>query len=230
MSGRVPRVTFRPESLSPSRRAIRRSKTERTRPGFRRVRRRPARHPPAPVRGIVPAVRPLPCPAPPADRAAAVRTSGGSPGGRTGVAGDRPGHGHEAVVQGAPATRHPLPGHARPRRTWVRRGHFGSVPAASPQAPRHLTPPRSAPARHPCPRCASPGPHAETSTANSSRSIAMQKPYGDPGADVLPQCLDASADASSCPLVGRLREPPLGKPRPPPGNPPHPDGTSDPGD
>jgi hypothetical protein len=56
-----------------------------------------------------------------------------------------------------------------------------------PPVPRDTSrPPRSAPARHPCPRCASPGTHAETSTANSSRSITMRKPYGDPDADTLP--------------------------------------------
>jgi hypothetical protein len=96
-----------------------------------------------------------------------------------------PGHGHEAVVRGSPASWHPLSGQARPRRTQVRCGHFGGVPAAFPQAPRHPTPPRSAPARHPCPRCASPrhsrrAKHSEFKQVNSHAEAVRRSRCGCP--------------------------------------------------
>lgn len=200
MSGRVPLVTFRPEPPSPSQGRLVGARRKDRSPGSGEsaVARASsagsgAGRPPgtpahgsggSPARAVLRAVgrshrggTTASRAAPVETRVAAAVTSRGPLGGPTGITGHRPGHGHEAVVQGAPASWHPRPGQARPRCARVRRGHSGSVSAASPKAPRHLTPPRPAPVRHLCPRCA-PGPRAERSTANPSRSIAMRKPCG----------------------------------------------------
>src|SRR5688572_21077359 len=102
MSGRVPSVTFRPEPPSPSRRAAR---PREVRPvGARRKDRGPGsggspaaavlRAAGRPHRGGTDVVAGDAC-------VAAAVTSRGPLGGRTGIAGYRPGHGNEAVVQGA---------------------------------------------------------------------------------------------------------------------------------